>query len=200
MCDVSMDQEKVWDAVAEKWSEFRNRPVDEVVEFLDKKCGSVLDLGCGSGRNFIDGDLEFYGVDFSQKLLDIASDKSYAELKKGKTDEIPYGDEMFDYVTFVRVLHCVETEEKRKKSLREVYRVLKKGGEAVISTIGRKNQRVKNKPKEGVIPWTVGDVKYERYNYIYDKDEFIELCKGPGFDIVKAWEEKNINVIVRKPL
>lgn len=32
-----MEQEKVWDAVAENWAEFRTRPVDEVVEFLDKK-------------------------------------------------------------------------------------------------------------------------------------------------------------------
>ena len=193
-----MDQEKVWDGVAEKWSEFRNRPVDEVVEFLSGKCGSVLDLGCGSGRNFIDGDLEFYGVDFSQKLLDIAKGVGYVELKKGTTDEIPYRGEMFDYVTFVRVLHCVETEEKRKKSLREVYRVLKKGGEAVISTIGRKNQRVKNKPKEWMMPWTVGDVKYERYNYTYDKDEFEGLLKSVGFEVVFLEEGKNIVAVVRK--
>ncbi len=200
-----MDQEKVWDAVAENWAEFRNRPVDEVVEFLKGKKGRVLDLGCGSGRNFIGGDLEWYGVDFSQKLLDIAKEKSYVELKKGTTDAIPYDDEFFDWVFFVRVLHCVEGEDRRRKSLREVYRVLKSGGEAVISTIGRKNQRVKNKPKEGVLPWTVnlpgaagGDIRYERYNYTYDKDEFEGQLRDVGFEVVKIWEEKNIVAVVRK--
>lgn len=194
-----MEQEEVWDAVAENWAEFRTRPVSEVVEFLKGKCGSVLDLGCGSGRNFIvSDDLETYGVDFSGKLLEIAKEKKYVELKKGTTDDIPYGDEMFDYVTFVRVLHCVESEEKRRESLREVYRVLKKGGEAVISVIGPQNQRVKNKPKEGTIPWTVGDKRYMRYNYTYDKGEFEGQLKDAGFEVVSLKEDMNIIAVVRK--
>ena len=194
-----MDQEKVWDAVAEDWANFRTRPVDEVKEILEGKSGKVLDLGCGSGRNFIEsGDLKFYGVDFSGKLLKIADSRGYVELKKGMTDAIPYGDGFFDWVVFVRVLHCVETEAKRKKTLEEVYRVLECGGEAVISTIGRGNQRVKNKPKEGVIPWTVDGKRLERYNYIYDKDEFEDLLKSVGFEIVKIWEDKNVLAVVRK--
>jgi len=194
-----MEQEKVWDAVAEDWANFRTRPVGEVVEFLSGKHGRVLDLGCGSGRNFIDGvDLDIFGFDFSQKLLDIASDKSYAELKKGVTDNIPYDDGFFGYVVFVRVLHCVESEEKRRESLREVYRVLRKGGEAVISVIGPGNQRVKNKPKEGLLPWTVGDVKYDRYNYTYDKDEFEGQLKDAGFDVISLKEDKNIITVVKK--
>ena len=50
-----------------------------------------------------------------------------------------------------------------------------------------------------MIPWTVGDIKYERYNYIYDKGEFEDLLKSVGFKIIKIWEEKNINVVVEKP-
>ena len=196
-----MNQEKVWDAVASKWAEFRNRPVDEVKEFLKGKSGKVLDLGCGSGRNFIDSkDLEIYGVDFSSKLLDIAKGMDYVELKKGTTDKILCKDEFFDFVVFVRVLHCVEGEEKRRETLKEIYRVLKKGGEAVISTIGPQNKRVKNKPKEGVIPWTVGEKKYERYNYTYDKDEFEEQLKDAGFEIISLEEGWNIVGIVRKGL
>ena len=192
-----MDQENVRDGVSGDWARYRTRRADEVNDFLAGKKGKVLDLGCGSGRNFVEG-FDFYGVDFSQKLLDVAKERNYVELKKGVTDDIPYGDEFFDYVVFVRVLHCVETEVKRRKSLEEVYRVLKKGGEAVISTIGRGNQRVKNKPKEGVIPWTVGGEKFERYNYIYDKDEFEDLLKGAGFEIVSLEEGKNIVAVVRK--
>lgn len=194
-----MDQEKVWDAVSKNWAEFRNRPVNEVVEFLQGKKGKVLDLGCGSGRNFIESnDLKIYGVDFSQKLVDIAKERNYVDVDKGVTDNIPYDDGFFDYVVFVRVLHCVEAEERRRESLREVYRVLKKGGEAVISTIGPRNQRIKNKPKEWLMPWTVDGVRYERYNYTYDKDEFEGQLKDAGFEIVKIWEEKNILAVVRK--
>ena len=193
-----MEQEKVWDGVAEDWSRYRTRCVEEVKEFLDGKSGNVLDLGCGSGRNFIESDLEFYGVDFSEKLLEIAKGNGYVELKKGTADEIPYGDGFFDWVVFVRVLHCVDSAEKRRKSLEEVYRVLKKGGEAVISTIGKNNQRVGGKLGEGVLPWTVDGVKYMRYNYVYDLEEFEDLLKDVGFEIVRSWEDKNVNVVVRK--
>ena len=150
-----MDQEKVWDAVAEDWANFRTRPVDEVKEFLEGKSGKVLDLGCGSGRNFIEsGDLKFYGVDFSGKLLKIADSRGYVELKKGMTDAIPYGDGFFDWVVFVRVLHCVETEAKRKKTLEEVYRVLERGGEAVIcyDTNAIWEISVQLKPRMVVVP------------------------------------------------
>ena len=194
-----MNQEEVWDAVAEDWADFRTRRVDEVVEFISGKCGTVLDLGCGSGRNFIKSeDLEFYGVDFSEKLLELARNKGYVELKKGVVDEIPCSDDLFDYVAFVRVLHCVEGEEKRKKSLREVYRVLKKGGEAVISTIGPQSPRTKNKPKEGFLPWTVKGHRHERYNYTYDKDELEEQLKEVGFKIISIEENRNIVAVVRK--
>jgi len=193
-----MKQKEVWDAIAGKWSEFRTRPADEVVEFLKGKHGKVLDLGCGSGRHFVEGDLEFYGVDFSKKLLEIAKEKGYVELKKGVTDSIPYDDEFFDLVIFARVLHCVEGEKTRIETLREIYRVLKKDGEAVVSTIGRKNQRVKNKPKEGILPWTVGGGKYERYNYIYDKSELEGQLRDVGFEIVSLEERDNIIAVVRK--
>jgi len=150
--------------------------------------------------------LKFYGVDFSGKLLEIAKSKGYVELKKGTTDAIPYGDEFFDWVVFVRVLHCVEGEEKRRKSLEEIYRILKVGGEAVISTLGPKCQRLKNKPKEAILPWTVnvpgspgGNIRFERYNYTYDKIEFEGQLKDTGFEIVSLEEDKNIVAFVRRP-
>jgi ubiquinone/menaquinone biosynthesis C-methylase UbiE len=200
MISSNKNQEKVWDSIAPRWAEFRTRPVEEVVEFLKDKGGKVLDLGCGSGRNFIGGGLVFYGVDFSEKFLEIAKKKSYVELKKGTTDKIPYGDRLFDFVVFVRVLHCVEGKGKRQETLREIFRVLKNGGEAVISTIGIKNQRVKNKPKEGILPWTVGNKKYERYNYIYDKNEIEKQLINTGFKIISTEEKENIVAIVKKPL
>jgi len=37
-----------------------------------------------------------------------------------------------------------------------------------------------------------------RYYYLYEKDELEDLIKNVGFEIVKIWEDYNINVIVRK--
>ena len=47
-----MKQETVWDTIAEKWHEYRNEPPDYVKNFLKDKEGRILDLCCGSGRNF----------------------------------------------------------------------------------------------------------------------------------------------------
>jgi len=199
--DDFMDQEEVWNNIAPKWAEFRTAPVDEVKEFLEGKRGNVLDLGCGSGRNFIENDeLKIYGVDFSEKFLELAKGRNCTELKKGTTDKIPYEKEFFDWVVFVRVLHCIEGGRAREKTLKEIYRVLKNGGEAVVSTIGWKNQRVKNKPKEGMLPWTIEEKKYERYNYIYELDELVKEVESVGFEVVKSWENMNVNLVVRKPI
>jgi ubiquinone/menaquinone biosynthesis C-methylase UbiE len=195
-----MDQEEVWDAIAGEWKEFRSYEVSHILDFLKGKKGRVLDLGCGSGRNFVRGSgLEFYGVDFSKRMVELSRERGIAkEVKKGDVGEIPYGDGFFDCVVFSAALHCVDSAEKRKNSLEEVYRVLKVGGEALISVWGRGQNRLKNREKEGFVPWTVGEKKFERYTYIYDLDELIELCEGVGFDIVSSEEGENINVVVRK--
>jgi|APSaa5957512535_1039671.scaffolds.fasta_scaffold26160_5 tRNA (uracil-5-)-methyltransferase TRM9 len=196
-----MKQEEIWDAVAAEWSEFRARPMKEVVEFLVDKKDKVLDLGCGSGRHSPENlgselknlkELEFYGVDFSEKLLELAKEKGYVEVKKSGVDAIHYGDEFFDFGIYIAALHCVESAEAREKSLQELYRVLKDGGLAIISVWSRNQKRVKNKPKEAIVPWTMNGRKYERYYYLYEKDELEGLLKGVGFEVLKSWEDDNI--------
>jgi SAM-dependent methyltransferase len=194
-----MKQEEVWDAIAEKWQDFRPKPVGEVKKFLKGKRGRVLYLGCVSGRNFIalDG-VDFYGVDFSSKLLDFIDEGKYVELKKGVTYDVPYPDSFFDYVVFARVLHCVDSKEKRRKSLEECYRVLKSGGEIIISSWARGHGRLKNKDKESFVPWSVGGKKYERYTYIYDLEELRKELEEVGFEVVWGEEGKNVVFLVRK--
>lgn len=193
-----MEQEKVWDAIAEKWAEFRTKPTEEVVNFLEGKGGRILDLGCGSGRHAICREgLEFYGIDFSEELLKFARKKCYVEVKRGYAWEVPYNDGFFDLVVFARVLHCVEGAEKRRKSLEEVYRVLKKDGEALISAWGKKGCK-RMKTKEGFIPWEVEGEKVMRYTYVYDFEELKTELEEVGFEIVKGWESGCSCFVVRR--
>ena len=200
-----MRQEKAWDKIAGRWNEFRTRSHKDVEDFLDSCRGKVLDLGCGSGRNFrkVKG-VKLTGVDFSGELLKHA--KVNAEKKNIDVDLIqaevfglPFEDNSFDAVLLYAVLHCVETGKKREKTLEEIYRILKPDGKVFLSTWGRGSSRIKNKKKDGVIRWTLksGEV-VERYTYIYEKDEIEKLVKKVGFEIEKSWEDKNINLILRK--
>jgi len=131
------NQEKVWDIIAIKWNECRQDPVPEAIEFMKKQKGKILDLGCGSGRNFIKlKQKKVYGLDFSKEILKYAKQKSdnlnlNAELKQIKNEKIPYADNFFDSAIFIAVLHCIETDSKRKKLLKELYRVLKPNSKAL---------------------------------------------------------------------
>lgn len=195
-------QKEVWDAIALGWSEFRQTPSPAVVDFVKDKKGKILDLGCGSGRNFIKIKKgKIYGVDFSEKMIELAK----KDAKKKKIDvelavmdkKIPYKDEFFDYAICVAVLHCLNKKEQ-KIMIDELYRVLKKGGKALISVWGKKSPRLKNAGKESYVGWRTGEAKQLRYTYIYDLEELEEQLKETGFKILRIWEERNINVVVKK--
>jgi len=199
-----MDQERVWDKIAPKWNEVKNTPFPAVKKFLEGKKGKILDLGSGSGRNFpyFPKGSEIYAVDFSAKMLKYAEEKAKEyglEIKtvKADTTKLPLEDNSFDYGVCIAVLHCIETDKKRQKTLGEIYRVLKPESEGLVSVWGRNSLRVKNKPKETYVPWTSAGVK-KRYTYLYDPGELEKDLKKAGFEVVRSWEKYNINVIVRK--
>lgn len=227
-----MNQEKVWDNISKRWYEYRKIKEKGVSSFLKGKSGKLLnksfassknkklksepakllDVGCGSGRNFVNQKgLEIYGIDFSVKMLELAGEEARrigarVILKKGKSEKIPFKDEFFDYAICVAVLHCVDTDKKRKRTLKEIYRVLKNGGLAYISVWSRGGPRlskikeiVTSKVNECFIPWTVGEKKYPRYTYLFNAVEMKKMLEDAGFGIVSFEDDgRNLNFVVRK--
>jgi tRNA (uracil-5-)-methyltransferase TRM9 len=211
-----MNQEKVWDEIAPLWNEYKTEAFgsrDNLIgKFIDES-DRVLDLGCGSGRNFISKG-RWIAVDFSKEMLKLAKKKAM-ELKmnilfvKSKCDNIPFDDNYFDKVLFIAALHCIEGEEERKNALKHVYRVLKPNGKAIITVWNKDSKRWRNKPKEKYVSWNlVGDKelnregfdKVLRYYYLYHFDELISLLKEIGFKIIKAshGEARNVMIVVEK--
>lgn len=201
--EIPLSQQQIWDRIARPWESFRGKPLKEVEEFLHKKSGNILDLGCGSGRNFGKIDGKIFGVDFSGEMVKLAERHAKengidAEIVQAEAYKLPFENDFFDHAIFIASLHCIEDKENREESLRELFRVLKKGGEAMITVWSRNEERIKNKPREAMIPWTVGKNKYMRYYYIYDKKEFEDLLESVGFKIVSIKEDRNIVAIVKK--
>ena len=99
------NQEKIWDKIAPSWNKFKSKPLFLATDFLKNKKGKILDLGCGSGRNFQKSKTkQFYGIDFSEKMLITAKKKNIAkELKKTLSRKIP------------RMFRPVEIRKCRKK-------------------------------------------------------------------------------------
>ncbi len=200
-------QQQVWNKIAEQWNKYRETPSPTVINFLKNKTGKILDLGCGSGRNFsaIPKTAEIYAIDFSQEMLEHAKKKNIAEeLTLSTTDKIPYKDNFFDSIICIALLHCIPKKQHRKNTIKEIYRTLKPKSQALISVWSRSSPRLKNKSKECFIPWTTSKQsekhieKQERFTYIYDKEELEKEVTQAGFTIIKSWEERNLNIIAEK--
>jgi len=201
-----MNQEKVWNEIAVEWKDYRTKVPPTVENFLKDKKGKVLDFGCGSGRNIIKlKGVKWYGCDFSLEMLNYAKEfvglkKINVELVKCESDSLPYEDNFFDGVLCFAVIHCVDSASKRKKTIKEIFRVLKPSATALISSWGPKSPKLRGKEKECFVTWSEREgKKIERYTYVYDLKELEDLVKEVGFEIVNSWEERNVNVIVRKP-
>ena len=205
------NQERIWDAISDLWKTFRSTPVPEAAEFLRTRKGKILDLGCGSGRNFVKTEGVIYGVDFSKNQLKFAGqfakeEKLKVKLFKTTADSLPFQNDFFDSAIFINALHCIAGKKKRENSLRELFRVMKPGAEAMIMVWNKNQERFRNEKKDLVIHWKRDGVPYPRYYYLYDEKELLKLLEKVGFRIVRRWSiekpegnsKRNIIVLVRK--
>lgn len=199
------NQEKVWDRIAPEWHEFKKIPSVGSSEFVKNVKGNLLDLGSGSGRHLQKIDGTYYLQDISSEMLRLADEKADSlgighEIIHSPMDVIPKEDEFFDYAICISALHCVNGEENRKKAISELYRVLKKGGEAYVGVWNAKSKRFKRKTKNGEKEKLIGwQDKGERYYYLYEEDEVHNQFKEAGFNVVSTHNsEMMINFIVKK--
>jgi ubiquinone/menaquinone biosynthesis C-methylase UbiE len=195
-------QENVWDNIATEWNQYRKDKIPEIEEFLEGKKGKILDIGCGSGRNMISKDLEWVGLDFSKKMLECAKkntqdNKIKAEFIHSKTNKLNFPKATFDYVICYAVLHCVKDKE-RGETIKEIFRVLKNQGKAIISVWGRSSPVLKSKQKESFIKWK--NSENLRYTYIYEPEELEKQLLDAGFKIIDKTINRNITFIVEKPI
>jgi len=201
-------QEQVWDKIAEPWKTYVVKRIPIVEEFLenarskskDLETLRIIDFGCGTGRNMIPSkEFSYWAFDFSSRQLKqaekyIKKNKIKAKLFKASIDNLPddFKDEMFDYGIFVASLHCLETKEKRKEALKEFYRILKKGAEALVSVWNSEDKRFKCVNNHGDIymSWRQDRKPYMRYYYLYTKKEFLSLLQLVGFEILEFYESR----------
>lgn len=111
----------------------------------------VLDLGCGTGTLTIlikqtHPDAEVVGFDADPQILEIARAKANHEKVKivfdqGMAYHLPYPDESFDRVLSSLVIHHLTDEDKRR-TIKQVHRVLRAGGEFHVFDFGKPHNPV----------------------------------------------------------
>lgn len=176
-----------------------------------RKGDKVLDLGCGNGRfvNIIkERGGEYFGTDVSFGLIDIAK-KNYPNESFQATEplKLPFGDNYFDIVYSIAVLHHVPSKDFRLEFLQETRRVLKTSGIFVLTAWKPKDKEerflgVKFLLKkifgqsrgldfgDVIEPW-FGNNKGERYFHCFTKKELVGLAKQAGFEILKSGTIQN---------
>lgn len=143
----------------------------------------------------------WYVVDFSKEMIALAKKRAKklgikAKFYVNDLEKMPFTDNFFDVGIFVAVLQCIPGEEKRKKVVEELFRVMKPNGEMFVSVWNKDSSWFRNKPKEKFIDWRD---KGKRYYYLYDEKEIHDLFKEIGFKIKRKFiPEKNISFVVEK--
>lgn len=118
-----------------------------------KKEYTVLDLGCGGGRNieyFLTKANKVYGIDHSETSVKMASDINKEAIESGRCQisvgdvrSLPFENESIDIITAFETIYFWDDIEE---CFKEIYRILNKGGQFLIcnevSSMDRRDVRI----------------------------------------------------------
>jgi tellurite methyltransferase len=112
---------------------------DQLLRGRFDSCRTVLDAGCGAGRNlvyFLRAGTTAYGIDRDPVAImrvralagELAPELPPGNFVTGEVDALPWQDQSMDAVLCSAVLHFAADEEHFGGMLQEMWRVLKPGG------------------------------------------------------------------------
>jgi len=134
-----------WDLVATGYAETTmaafEQYADAAIAAVDLKQGdTILDVACGPGTLSLmcaDKAGKIHGIDFSQSMLNCFAERidheghSNIEIRHGDAQQLPYEDDSFDAAFSLFGLMFFPD---RSKGFAEIYRTLKPGGRAAVTS------------------------------------------------------------------
>jgi ubiquinone/menaquinone biosynthesis C-methylase UbiE len=202
-----------WDQIANSFDKTRKHPWRQCIDFLGtlSRNDIVGDFGCGNGRHTIEianHCKQVIAIDLSKKLLKILKQKIKTshtiEIIHANLINVPLKDNCLDSVFYIASLHNIPKKKQRKKSLKELYRVLKPNGSALISvwSINQdkyyevyKNFKSININTDSIekgdvfIYWNQDNLHVPRFYHFYDRNEIQNELLETGFKIHSFKEE-----------
>ncbi len=141
---MNVSMKLLWENL-HKQSRFRPKyPSELVVQYIFRNFTRdgktrVLDLGCGAGRHVFfmaSENIDTYGIDISADGIEhteqlLKAKGLEANLKVASAGKIPYDSDFFDGIVCYGVLYYCKIDEI-KNAVKEIYRVLKPNGKALI--------------------------------------------------------------------
>ncbi len=192
---------------------YYNKVACEIVS--DFKEGLILDMGTGPGYLPIEiiknsSKIKIVGIDLSRKLIQMALDNAQKagfterlEFSVGNSAKLHFDDASFDMVLSTGMLHSLKDPVK---VFREMYRVLKKGGQAwifdpakVARYIDGKKWKASLTYQDRFFLWLFTVLKLLRPMKTYTRAQVTEIIQSIDFEILSIEEEKDeIKIKLRK--
>ncbi len=141
------DVRKKFDELAPNYSSksvlfIKRKRLDLISKYINKK-DRILEIGCGSGNllKSINCD-NIYGVDISHEMIKECKRVIHSgNFSVGDAEKLEFKDNFFDKVIISEVLYYLPN---LNKAIEEAYRVLKKDGLLLITSLNKKYNFVKN--------------------------------------------------------
>lgn len=110
--------------------------------YQDGKGRKALDMGCGAGFNIVSLKMlgwDAYGCDISEKIKNhakqnIARFGYKADIKIGSNLAIPFPSSEFELLISINSIHYIDSKMDMKRAIKEISRVVKKGGRILLQT------------------------------------------------------------------
>src|SRR5271157_116764 len=115
-------QKDIWEKIAPDWYTLKVNPDKNVMDFLNKQRGNIIDFGSGAGRHLLESKIKgkIFLVDFSREMINLAIRRAKklkinAEFYISDLKKTPFQNNFFDAAIFTAVLHCIPGKANRKK-------------------------------------------------------------------------------------
>ena len=221
---------EVYDKISAHFSQTRYKPWPMVAEFLNslEKDSYVLDIGCGNGKYLsVNEKLITFGTDRSGNLLSIAKEKNInSQFFIADSLKLPIRSESFDAAISIAVIHHFSNELLRIQALKEIFRIVKKGGLVLVYVWAMEQKEKKFIEQDNFVPWhlqnkyenetKVGTLEngpnimkenkidctvYQRYYHVFYKGELEDIINKTGdeIEIIKSYfDHANWCCIIKK--
>lgn len=180
------------------WQKRWKQKIARIVRNMAGDCGLVLELGCGSSPlGILTNHADYIGLDTNAEKIAYMQAKNIknAKFEVNSCARLGFPDKTFDTVLFIEVIEHLEDINIAKQTLKEIYRVLKVGGQAIIAT-----------PNFGSWTGKAQDTLYgifqkgaykDEHNLKFDIYSLTTLCQSCGLEYVKSEIPANSDMIVK---
>lgn len=179
------------------WQKLWKQKLARIVKNMAGDAGNVLDIGCGSSPlGILTNHNDYKGIDIDVGKIAFMDRKGlrHCRFMVAGCDRIPYLDESFETVLFIEVIEHLD-KDKATETLKEIYRVLKVKGQAIIATpnygswAGRMQDRLYGIFQRGAYA--------DEHQLKFTLHSLIELCRENGLQYVKSEIPANSDMICK---